>query len=236
MPKVLIVDDDPSIQRVLKKVILASDLEPVVASGGKEAIDLLNGGSFDLMILDVMMSDMDGFEVARTVRGSGSTIPIMFLSGRTEEFDTLYGLSIGGDDYVTKPFNPIVLGAKVKAMIRRNRLERADRRRMLSAGPFRYDQDTMKLYKDGKEIPLSSKENVLMKFFLQNIGRVFSKQQIYMQVWGDAVVDENTVMVYISHLRNKLEENPKKPRYLKTVWGLGYKFTAEPDKRRGDQK
>lgn len=232
MSTVLIVDDDPSVQKVLEKVILANGMEPVVASGGKEAISLLTDGSFDLMILDVMMKDMDGFEVAQAVRGSGSTIPIMFLSGKTEEFDTLYGLSIGGDDYVTKPFNPVVLGAKVKAMIRRNRLERPGGQKVLSAGPFRYNQDTMKFYKDGTEIPLSSKENILMKFFLQNIDRVFSKEQIYRQVWGDALIDENAVMVYISHLRNKLEENAKRPRYLKTVWGLGYKFTVGQERRR----
>ncbi len=224
--KVLIVDDDPAVQKVLKKVLASNGLEPSIASSGEEALGLLKNGNFDLMILDIMLKGIDGFDVLQTVRNSGSDLPVMILSGRSEDYDTLYGLSIGGDDYVTKPFNPVLLGAKAKALIRRSRKSGMNRQEQISAGPFQYNPFTMKLYKSGKEIPLSAKENMMMQLFLHHIDQVFSKEQLYEQVWGDSITDENAVMVYISHLRNKIEDNPKNPIFIKTVWGLGYKFTV----------
>lgn len=182
----------------------------------------------NLILLDIMMNGSDeGFEVIRRLRAAGNDIPIIVLSGRTEDFDTLYGLDIGADDYIGKPFNPVVLGAKMKALIRRDQKSSRSVPDFITAGPFRYNSMSMELFKEERRIPLSSRENVLMKLFLCNAGRVFSKEQLYEQVWNSTVVDKNTIMVYISHLRNKIEEDPKNPRYLKTVWGLGYKFSAK---------
>ena len=221
---VLIVDDDESVQTMLFKVIRSNGLQAEVASGGEEAIALASRKEYDLILLDVNMPGIDGFQVVQALRNRDIRTPIIIVSGRQEDYDTLYGLDIGADDYVTKPFNPIVLGAKVKAMIRRNRSQGSDRGNVVTAGPFLYDTHTLRLYKNGEEILLSSKENAMMKLFLDNINRIFSKKMIYEMVWGEAIVDENAIMVYVNRLRQKIEDEPSKPQYLQTVRGLGYRF------------
>ena len=221
---VLIVDDDEAVQSVLYKVIRSNGIEAKVVSSGEEALVQVKRNVFDLILLDVNMRGMDGFEVIQTMRRQGIKTPIIIVSGRKEDYDTLYGLDIGADDYITKPFNPIVLGAKVKAMIRRNRRQSSDSDNVITAGPFRYDNHTLRLYKNGEEIVLSSKENAMMKLFLDNINRIFSRKMIYEMVWGETIVDENAIMVYINRLRQKVEDDPSKPRYIQTVRGLGYRF------------
>lgn len=221
---VLIVDDDESVRSVLYKVIRSNGFEAKTAGSGEEALDLVSRTSFDLILLDVNMKGMDGFEVVHTVRERGIKTPIIIVSGRQEDYDTLYGLDIGADDYVTKPFNPVVLGAKVKALIRRSKDSSTATSHQITAGPFRYDTHTLRLYKNGEEIVLSSKENAMMKLFLDNINRIFPKDLIYEMVWGEAIIDENAIMVYINRLRQKIEDDPSKPRYIQTVRGLGYRF------------
>ena len=221
---VLIVDDDEAVQSVLYKVICSNGIGAKVASSGEEALELTRRHHFDLILLDVNMRGMDGFEVVRTLRSRKVRTPIIIVSGRKEDYDTLYGLDIGADDYITKPFNPIVLGAKVKAMIRRNRDAIAGSDSTVTAGPFRYDAQTLRLYKNGEEIVLSSKENAMMKLFLDNVNRIFSKRMLYELVWGETIVDENAIMVYINRLRQKIEDEPSRPRYIQTVRGLGYRF------------
>ena len=221
---VLIVDDDEAVQSVLYKVISSNGIDARVVSSGAEALEVTRRYHFDLILLDVNMRGIDGFEVVQALRKRGVKTPIIIVSGRKEDYDTLYGLDIGADDYITKPFNPIVLGAKVKAMIRRNRSQSSDRGNVITAGPFRYDTHTLRLYKNGEEIILSSKENAMMKLFLDNINRIFSKKMIYEMVWGENIVDENAIMVYVNRLRQKIEDEPSKPQYLQTVRGLGYRF------------
>lgn len=220
---VLIVDDDPTIRRLLQKVMLSNQLSCEMADSAEAALELLQTRSFSLILMDITMDGMDGFAAVEKLRAAGNTTPIIIVSGKSEDFDTLYGLELGADDYVTKPFNPIILGAKVKALIRRSE-QSAGRSQVLTAGPFRFDKNTFLLTKDGEDIPLSSKETKLMAFFLEHPGQVFTKAQLYRQVWHDDLVDENTVTVHINHLRAKIEDNPRAPRYLLTVWGLGYKF------------
>lgn len=224
--KVLIVDDDPAVRKILVKVIQSNGLQPCQAANGVEAMRMIKENRYDLVILDIMMHGMDGFEVVQAIRGQGIATPIIILSGRTEDYDTLYGLDIGADDYITKPFNPVLLGAKVKALIRRDKKALTNNADTIVAGPFRYSLRTFTVYKNNQKISLSSKESLMLKVFMENIDRVFTKHQLYDQVWGDAIVDDNAVMVYISHLRNKIEDDPKKPAYIQTVWGLGYKFTV----------
>ncbi len=225
---VLIVDDDPAIRRLLTKVVEGNGFKALTASNGQEAVSQAQSRTFDLILLDIMMNGSDdGFDVIRRLRSIGNDIPIIVLSGRTDDFDTLYGLDIGADDYVSKPFNPVILGAKIKALIRRNQKVAYNAHNYITAGPFRYSNMTLEFFKDDQLIPLSSKENVMMKLFISNIGRVFTKEQLYELVWGNSVVDENAIMVYVSHLRSKIEDSPKSPKYLKTVWGLGYKFTVD---------
>ena len=221
---VLIVDDDEAVQSVLYKVISSNGIDAQVVSSGEEALEVTRRYHFDLILLDVNMRGIDGFEVVQALRKRGVKTPIIIVSGRKEDYDTLYGLDIGADDYITKPFNPIVLGAKVKAMIRRNRDHSTDSGNVITAGPFRYDTHTLRLYKNGQEIVLSSKENAIMKLFLDNINRIFSRKMIYEMVWGETIVDENAIMVYINRLRQKIEDDPSKPQYIQTVRGLGYRF------------
>ena len=223
---VLIVDDDKAVQTMLYKVIRSNGLEADTASGGQEALTLTENRKYDLILLDINMHGMDGFEVIQRLRSRGVKTPIIIVSGRQEDYDTLYGLDIGADDYVTKPFNPVVLGAKVKALIRRSKgsLHGADA--LTTAGPFRYNSTTLRFYKDNVEIVLSSKENAMMKLFLDNVNRIFPKEMIYSMIWGDSIVDENAIMVYINRLRQKIEDDPASPKYIQTVRGLGYRFVV----------
>lgn len=223
---VLVVDDDLAVRTMLGKVMAGNDFEVVETSSGEEALAAVEERDFDLILLDINMHGMDGFEVIHELRGRGENVPIMVVSGRKADYDTLYGLDIGADDYVTKPFNPIVLGAKVKALIRRSKgsLHGADA--VTTAGPFRYNNSTLRFYKNGTEIVLSSKENAIIKLFMDNVNRIFPKEMIYNMVWGEAIVDENAVMVYINRLRQKIEDDPASPKFIQTVRGLGYRFVV----------
>lgn len=223
---VLIVDDDETVQTMLYKVIRSNRLEGEIASTGESALQMTAKKQYDLILLDVNMQGIDGFEVVSRLRQRGVKTPIIIVSGRKEDYDTLYGLDIGADDYVTKPFNPIVLGAKVKALIRRSKGSLPGADHTIAAGPFRYNTSTLRFYKNGTEIVLSSKENAMMKLFLDNVNRIFSKDMIYELVWGEAIIDENAIMVYINRLRQKIEDDPSKPRYIQTVRGLGYRFVV----------
>ena len=223
---VLIVDDDPAVQTMLYKVIRSNGLESETASSGEEALERVKHRDYALILLDVNMHGMDGFEVVQQLRSRGVKTPIIIVSGRQEDYDTLYGLDIGADDYVTKPFNPIVLGAKVKALIRRSKGALSGTDAVISAGPFQYNTTTLRFYKNGQEIILSSKENAMMKLFIDHVNRVFSKDMIYELIWGESIIDENAIMVYINRLRQKIEEDPSHPTYIQTVRGLGYRFVV----------
>lgn len=221
---VLIVDDDEAVRTMLYKVIRSNGIEADTTAGGMEALNLIGQKTYDLILLDINMHGMDGFQVIQKIRSQGINTPIIVVSGRVEDYDMLYGLDIGADDYVTKPFNPVVLGAKVKALIRRSKNNPSASKDLLTAGPFQYNTSTLRFYKNGKEILLSAKENAMIKLFMDNVNRVFSKDMIYELVWGEAIIDENAIMVYINRLRQKIEEDPGKPKYIQTVRGLGYRF------------
>lgn len=221
---VLIVDDDEAVRTMLYKVIRSNGIEADTAAGGMEALNLIGQKTYDLILLDINMHGMDGFQVIQKIRSQGINTPIIVVSGRVEDYDMLYGLDIGADDYVTKPFNPVVLGAKVKALIRRSKNNPSASKDLLTAGPFQYNTSTLRFYKNGKEILLSAKENAMIKLFMDNVNRVFSKDMIYELVWGETIIDENAIMVYINRLRQKIEEDPGKPKYIQTVRGLGYRF------------
>ena len=199
--------------------------KPLLPAAEPEALQLLSQETYDLILMDVMLGDMEGFEVIKRLRAQGIKTPVMIVSGRNEDYDSLYGLSVGADDYITKPFRPVVLGAKVKALIRRNRdliLQKPD---VLECGPFTYNYSTMRFYKGQEELVLSTREAALMLLFLQHPGQVYTKEMIYEQVWGTRVaIDDNAIMVYINRLRGKIEDNRQKPGYIVTVRGLGYRF------------
>lgn len=221
---ILIVDDDSSVSAMLNKAMQSSGLEAEVANSGEGALQLLQQKRYDLILMDINMPGIDGFQAVEHIRSQGIQTPIIIISGRQEEIDTLYGLNIGADDYITKPFNPITLTAKVKALIRRSRNDLSATSQQITAGPFIYNTSTLRFYKNGEEISLSAKENAMVKLFMDNVNRIFSKDMLYELIWGDSLVDENAVMVYINRLRQKIEDDPSSPRYIRTVRGLGYRF------------
>ena len=223
---VLIVDDDAAVLTMLTKVIRSNALVPECADSGEMALALLENRTFDLILMDVNMHGMDGFAAVEAIRRKGIRTPIIIVSGRQEDFDTLYGLDIGADDYITKPFNPVTLGAKVKALIRRSRNNLPGGTGTIDAGPFSYNTSTLRLFKNGVEIPLSSKENAMMKLFIDNVNRIFSKDMLYDLIWGEAVIDENAIMVYINRLRQKIEDDPSSPKFIQNVRGIGYRFVV----------
>ena len=223
---VLIADDDQAVLTMLYKVVRSNGIEADTAASGEEALALLEQKPYDLLLLDVNMHGMDGFQVVQAIRRRGLKLPIIIVSGRKEDYDTLYGLDIGADDYVTKPFNPVTLGAKVKALIRRSRNHLPGVDSVIAAGPFQYNTSTLRFYKNGREILLSSKENAMMKLFIDNVNRIFSKDMLYDLIWGEAIIDENAIMVYVNRLRQKIEEDPSNHKYIPTVRGLGYRFVV----------
>ena len=216
--KILIVDDEKFVRRTISRVLSSEGFATFEASNGPDALRMAQEQSFDLMLLDIVMDGMDGFQVIRTLRDLGILLPVFVLSGRQADND------IGADDYITKPFSTTVLCAKVKACLRRMGLSSRQRESILSLGPFRYVCDEMRLFRDGTEIPLSSKESLLIKYFFNNPNKILSKEQIYRNVWGNDVVDDNTIMVHIRHLRVKIEADATRPNYLRTIRGVGYQF------------
>lgn len=185
--KVLIVDDDPAILKLLTKVMLSNDLVPTTASSGREATAKINEDTYDIILMDVSLGDMEGFEIIRDIRARGINTPVMIVSGRSEDYDSLYGLSLGADDYITKPFRPLVLGAKVKALIRRNKTSAAPNSENIRCGPFTYSPATMRFYKNNEELILSAKESAMLLLFLTHPQQIFTKEMIYEQVWGNKI-------------------------------------------------
>lgn len=227
--KVLIVDDEEYIRKLIKKSLIHENCLFTEAASGQSALANLKDESFDLIILDVMLGDYDGFELIKDIKNLGINTPIILVSGRSEDYDKILGLGLGADNYITKPFSPAVLCAHVKAQLRNYR----EYKKLYSIssdyiikGPFKFHLKTYKLYKNENMIDLSYKENLLMKFFMENPHQVFTKQQIYENIWNETVIDDNAIMVYMHNLRKKVEDDPKSPKHIITVWGIGYKFVS----------
>lgn len=222
---VLIIDGDVNYRTILSRSLRSVALHTETSNSGEEGLERLWRVKYDLVVLDVELPGIDGFHLIQDVRRRGIKTPIVICSAHDEDYEQIYGLDIGADDYVLKPFNPVVFAAKARALIRRSRgLPMED---VVSAGPFTYNSSTLRFYKNGDEIVLSSKENAMIKLFMDNVDRVFSRSRLYDLIWGGNLVDENTVMVYISRLRAKIEDDPSHPKYIQTVRGLGYRFVAE---------
>ena len=161
----------------------------------------------------------------QTIQRNGVTTPVIIISGRNEDYDFMYGLSLGADDYVTKPFRPQILGAKVKALIRRSKSFSQENNQQISCGPFLCDTTTMRFYKNNVELNLSEKERSLLLLFVRHPQQVFTKDMIYEQIWGNLIaVDDNAIMVYINRLRSKIEDNARTPQHIITIRGVGYRF------------
>ena len=224
--RVLVVDDEKLVRQSVAAVFAREGMEITMAASGSEALTILEQQVFDLIILDVMLGDMDGFYVVGIIRQREIHTPLLFLSGNTEESSKILGISLGADDYITKPFSMTMLTTKAHALLRRSELYSSASSQKLVCGEFSFSMQDYCLYKNGELITLTSKETALIRFFMENQNQVFTKEQIYQQVWDQTVVDDNTIMVYVRRLRGKIEADPQNPKFLVTVWGIGYRFAA----------
>ena len=225
--KILVVDDELAIRMALRTAFTREGMQVQEATGGKEAIECLRGQTFDLIVLDIMMEDMDGYTILQKLRADGILTPVLMLSGRQEEMDQVLGLGLGADDYLTKPFHLSVLIQKVKALIRRNSVYSRQRQNLITVGPFSFDLMKLECYKDGRLLNFTARELALFRFLMEHPGQVFTKEQIYRQVWNENVVDDNTIMVYMKRVREKIEDDSRNPAYIRTVRGIGYIFNAK---------
>ncbi|QGP92063.1 Alkaline phosphatase synthesis transcriptional regulatory protein PhoP [Neomoorella glycerini] len=224
LPKVLIVDDEPAILELVSFNLQQAGFTTVTASDGAEALQKAAAEKPDLIILDVMLPRLDGFEVCRSLRARGNT-PILMLTARREEVDRVLGLELGADDYLTKPFSPRELVARVRAILRRAAENQRQPDDILAIGDVVINPASHVVTVKGKPVDLTLKEYQLLQLLAENRGRVFSREALLERLWeGEYYGDTRTIDVHIRHLREKIEENPSNPRYILTVRGVGYKF------------
>ncbi len=228
MEKILVVDDDREIVKAIEKLLMLEGYEIVKAYDGLEALDILMTQEVQLIILDIMMPKLDGLSATMKIRDR-KNIPIILLSAKSEDSDKILGLSMGADDYITKPYNPQELIARVKSQLRRYLYlgaagyQKGTNR--LVNGSLTLDFSSKQLFRDGEEVRLTPTEYRILELLMNNPGCVFSSEKIYEKVWNEPAYSvENTVMVHIRRIREKIEINPKEPNYLKVVWGIGYKI------------
>lgn len=226
--RILVVDDDREIAAAIEKLLTIEGYEVIKAYDGLEALDALVQNDIQLILLDVMMPKLDGLSTTMKIR-EDKNIPIIILSAKSEDSDKILGLSMGADDYVTKPFNPQELLARVKSQLRRymtlGDMGNIKHNSKIIVGGLCLNKDSKQLLVDGVPTKLTPTEYKIMKFLMSNAGIVFSSEQIYEEVWEEPAYSiENTVMVHIRRIREKIEINPKEPKYLKVVWGIGYKI------------
>ena len=227
MANILVCDDDKDIVEAIDIYLTQEGYEVLKAYDGDEAIKVLKRNEVDLLIMDVMMPRLDGIRATLKIRENMS-LPIIILSAKSEDADKILGLNIGADDYMTKPFNPLELVARVKSQLRRytqlGSTARSDNQSEFRTGGLVIRDDLKEVTVDGEKVKLTPIEYNILLLLVKNQGKVFSINQIYENIWNeDAIGADNTVAVHIRHIREKIEINPKEPRYLKVVWGVGYK-------------
>ena len=226
MIRILIVEDEKPIANLIDWNLTDCGYQCVSVNDGIAAADLLEEESFDLVLLDIMMPELDGIQVISRIR-ENSNIPVIFLTAKSEDTDMILGLNIGADDYITKPFNPVEVIARARSQLRRYMIlgSAPVKRNVLAAGDITLDDMSREVCLMGEAVSLTPKEYGILKFLLENQGQVFSPAEIYSNVWKeDALGAEGTVAVHIRHLREKLEIDPENPRHIKVVWGQGYKI------------
>ena len=230
---ILVVDDDQDIREVLNLFLTKEGFKVLLAENGEQAVTLVEKHPIDLILLDVMMPGLDGFETCEAIRKK-TNVSILFLSAKEDDIDKILGLRIGGDDFITKPFSPGVLVAKIKAQLRRVKQNSSERNNdnkkrenpILHFPGLTIDLDSCVVKKDGLIVSLPAKEYQLLCILARHVNRVYSVEQLFQLIWGeDSLGDYRTVMVHVSNLRKKIETNPAKPEFIQTVRGIGYKFT-----------
>ena len=227
---VLVVDDDKEIVDAIEIYLKNEGINVIKAYDGLEALEVLMGNNVQLILMDIMMPNMDGLRTTMKIRQE-KNIPIILISAKSEDADKILGLNMGADDYITKPFNTLELIARVKSQLRRYTVlgnhggKNEENNSIIRSGGLSLNQDTKEVIVDGEVIKLTATELGILKLLLKNQGKVFSIDEIYENVWNEPSYNvENTVAVHIRRIREKIEINPKEPKYLKVVWGIGYKI------------
>ncbi|MCG7376571.1 response regulator transcription factor [Paenibacillus sp. ACRSA] len=226
----LIADDEPEIVELLQ-LYLEKDYNILTAANGEEALQCIHSGPIDLVILDIMMPVMDGLQLIKQIRATYH-MPVLFLSAKSQDHDKILGLGLGADDYISKPFNPLEIVARVEALLRRvNQFDAmelsAPQEATRTLGELSLDRSKCMLYRSGRPVTLTSTEYKIVDLLLEQPGRVFTRKKIYEAVWGEYYAHEDsTIMVHISNIREKIERDSRQPEYLKTIRGLGYKIEA----------
>ena len=229
---VLIVEDDKEIRKGVEIYLKSQGYEVFQAADGIEGLEIIEKEEIHLAIVDVMMPRMDGIKMTEKLREKYD-FPVIFLSAKSEEVDKILGLNIGADDYVTKPFTPMELLARVNSQLRRYRrfLEKLDQKEKEEnahvIGGLELNEDTMEVSVDGEVVKMTPTEYKILLLLMKNAGRVFSADEIYEWVWNERAVNTDTIMVHVRNIREKIEINPKEPKYLKVVWGVGYKIEKQ---------
>ena len=226
MDKILIIEDDTAIAEIERDYLELDGFAVEIAADGNTGFERGLSGEHSLILLDLMLPGMDGFAICRALREQ-IDVPILMVTARQEDIDKIRGLGLGADDYIEKPFSPSVLVARVKAHLARYRRLTGSERTSgeIQIGGIRLNEETHRVYVDGREVELTNREYELLLFFMLNVDVVFSREQLYERIWGwDAMGDSATVAVHINRLRKKIEQDPANPRYIVSVWGAGYRF------------
>ena len=225
MTNILVCDDDKEIVEAIEIYLAQEDYNVIKAYDGEQAIRALKENDIQLLIIDIMMPKLDGIHATLKIR-EYSSIPIIILSAKSEDADKILGLTAGADDYVTKPFNPSELVARVKSQLRRYTQLGAMQKTaaQIVIRGLVLDTESKSVMVDGEAVRLTPLEYKILELLCRHPGRVFSTEEIYRQVWNDDIVSDNAIAVHVRHIREKIEINPKEPRYLKVVWGVGYKI------------
>lgn len=227
--KLLVVDDEKMIRQLIAKYAVFDGYEVAEAENGMQAVEMARAGGYDLIIMDIMMPELDGIAATAAIRRE-SNAPIILLTAKSESSDKVLGLNVGADDYITKPFDPVEVLARVKSQLRRYTLlgakpETAPERGIYTVGGVTLNEDAKSVTVDGESVSLTPLEFNILQLLIRSPGRIYSSSQIYELVWNEnSLGAETSVAVHIRHLRQKIEINPSEPRYLKVVWGLGYKM------------
>ena len=231
-PVILIADDDRDILSIIETILQEDGYQTLTASDGEQAVMLVQTHAVQLLILDIMMPKMNGLQAATQIRRL-TNAPILMLSAKGEQSDRVIGLNMGADDYVTKPFTPMELLARVNSQLRRYRRfmerlgDKEENSRIHTIGGLEINEDNVEVTVDGEPVKMTPIEYKILLLLMKNPGRVFSAEEIYERVWNERAINTDTIMVHVRNIREKIEVNPREPKYLKVVWGVGYKIEKQ---------
>ncbi|XTR37045.1 response regulator transcription factor [Paraclostridium tenue] len=231
---ILLVDDEVDILKLLSTVLKKEGFKKIyTAETGNEALKIFTNKEIDIVILDIMLPDKEGYDVFKEIRQI-SQVPVLFLSAKTEEMDRVLGLALGADDYITKPFSPKEVALRIKLNLKKNiilnSVKEEPKSDKLVFGPFEIDEERIEVKKNGEPIVLKAKEFKMFLYMANHLEQIISKEKFCDEVWGEDFIGfDNTIMVHIRRLREKIEDNPSKPKYIKNIKGLGYKLTLKED-------